>query len=484
MPSDPSYIALSFLAVTPQDFEYPVYRRELLASEQSTPNTYLMPRNPGAPRDSAVKPVRYEVSFEPSIGFEQTRVGAWTNSGLTLNVLHRALECRANQDDLRPSTETEADAFTREVAFILRRHGDAREVMWLRAYGLKVVGRFGFLCNFALRVPKESLLPPKRRLELSLTHKAGRLNTDYYLDRYGKLESFLSLYYQRIKDLCLHDGSSVRIERKLSSVPAFRLGGRKYVFACGREHSNQFFGLRDASPLQPANPTTRIVFLFQPADRSKSQELFRALRGDTYSTFPGMSSMFGVHWSRDNVSGIEVPSFKPNDLEAACKYLISESDQHVVPVAVVPMSKHSSDEESRAYFAAKHTFLRYRLCSQFVDRKRLEDRNALKWSISNIGLALFAKMGGTPWRVRASTEGCLIVGVGQAHRISNGKVLKYLAYSVLTDSSGAYEAIKVLGQSCDRDEYLRDLRENLKQVLLSHKDRYRSFVLHWGGPLG
>src|SRR4051794_17499510 len=236
--ADSSQIALSFLAVTPQDFKYKVYRREYSQAEQSAAYTYFLPRDLGASRDTNVESVRYEISFEDRAGFVAATIPAWINASLTARVLHSALEGRAAAEDLRANTECEGEAFTRDVAFVLCRHGDVREVMWLRAYGLRTAGRFGFLCSFALRVPEQSQLPPKRRLELSLTHKGGRLNSDYYLDRYGKLEEFLRLYYQQVKDLCLHDGTVVRIERKLSPVPAFKLGSRKYVFANQREHSN------------------------------------------------------------------------------------------------------------------------------------------------------------------------------------------------------------------------------------------------------
>jgi hypothetical protein len=104
----------------------------------------------------------------------------------------------------------------REVAFVLRRHGDAREVMWLRAYGLHVLERFGFLLRFALRVPQDSTMPDRRRLELSLTHKNGRLNEDFYLDQNQKIEMFLSHYFHDIARLVLHDGTIVELDAKWS----------------------------------------------------------------------------------------------------------------------------------------------------------------------------------------------------------------------------------------------------------------------------
>ena len=470
-------IALSFLAVKSGDFTFTVYRRRLTPDEESVPGTRELPEDDG--EEAQKERYRYEVSLQPKEGLKKTTIRAWTNIGLTDEVLHQALVARVQHDDLRTYVEVPEGKFTREVAFVLNRHGDAREVMSLRAYGLHTAHRFGFLCRFAVKVPRDSNLSDRRRLELSLTHKNGRVNEDFYLDQNQKIEAFLNAYFADISTLELHDGSRISLESKLSVLPSFTLDQRTYVFGDGREGRNQFFGLRDYGPYQGADEQSRLVFTFTGPDREKSQQLFRALRGDTYSTFPGMESLFGTAIGRNNVSGIEVSGFGNDELQRTCSTLKAQfPGERIIPVAVVPMSKYTSDEQTEAYYAAKHACLREGLASQFVDRKRMDDRNALKWSVSNIGLALFAKMGGVPWRVKPSTEHCLIVGIGQAHRIVNRKIERYVAYSVLADSTGAYESIKVLGNSGNQSEYLASLTKNLREVLLSHSSRYRSFVLH------
>jgi hypothetical protein len=192
-----------------------------------------------------------------------------------------------------------------------------------------------------------------------------------------------------------------------------------------------------------------------------------------------MGEMFDTPINRQNVSGLEVADFSAKTIQGVCSRLREQyPENRVVPVAVVPMSKHTSDEETASYYAAKHAYVSNGFASQFVDRKRVHDRNLLKWSISNIALALFAKMGGVPWRVRPSTTRCLIVGIGQAHRVIDHRTERFVAYSVLTDSSGAYETIKILGNSQSEEEYIASLRANLRQVLLSHANQYDSFVLH------
>jgi hypothetical protein len=474
-------IALSFLPIRPGDFTYRIYRRELAQDEVSVQGTRSLPRE--LARDSDVpraERTRYAVSLTPQPGYEHTTIGARVNPGLTVEVLYRALETRCKSEDLVADIEPAEKDFFRKIGFVLKRHEQGvRELVWAVAYDLKVLRRYGFVLDFALRVPQTGSIPPKRRLELSLTQKNGRLNEDFYLDHYRKIEEFLKRFFEPIRRLSLHDGTTVELETKLPIIDAFTLSRRTFVFGGGKEGRSPFFGVRNYGPFQTVQRNNRVVFVFLPADRAKSQDLFRALRGDTYTTFPGMRPMFGVPFEKESVSGIQVSGFGNEELRNVCRKLRAEyPSEEIVPVALVPMSKHSSEEETRNYFAAKHAFLAEGIASQFVDRKRLDDRVALKWSISNIGLALFAKMGGVPWRLKVSTEKCLVVGIGQSHRKVNDRIERYFAYSVLADSSGIYETIKLLGDSRDFEEYLSALRLNLREVLTNHKDQYESFVLH------
>jgi len=474
-------IAFSFLPIHPRDFTYEIYRRELLQGDTSVPGTRFLPRDIGPDQNpTEIQRVRYVVSLTPQPGYERVRIHARLNRALTVDVIYNALKTKCHATELAPDIEFPEKDFFKKIGFVLKRHEqDVREVIWAMAYDLKGLNRFGFALDFRLRVPRSSQISSKRRLELSLTHKNGRLNEDFYLDHYKKTEEFLQRFFESIRALSLHDGGSVELERWLPVLDAFTLDRRTFVFAEQKEGMSPFFGLRKYGPSQAVSRNTRVVFVFRESDRLKSQDLFRALRGDTYTTFPGMQQMFKVRFDRENVSGIQVSGFGHAELESTCGTLKAQyPEEEIVPVALVPMSKHSSDLETQNYYVAKHAFLSNSIASQFVDRKQLDDHAGLKWSVSNIGLALFAKMGGIPWRLKVSTEKCLVVGIGQAHREINGRIEHYFAYSVLADSSGIYERIKLLGDSRNFDEYLRALKENLREVLVSHKNKYDSFVLH------
>ena len=108
----------------------------------------------------------------------------------------------------------------------------------------------------------------------------------------------------------------------------------------------------------------------------------------------------------------------------------------------------------------------------------MANKEQLKWSTAGIGLQIFAKLGGTPWKVRPRTERCLIVGIGQAHREVNKHIERFFAYSVLTDSSGVFEEVRVLGEAQEEEHYIESFSANLRKIFSDYSDRFSSFVVH------
>jgi hypothetical protein len=253
------------------------------------------------------------------------------------------------------------------------------------------------------------------------------------------------------------------------------------VFGNGAIDKSQFLGVKNKGPLSAANPETKLFFIYRQVDRPFSHDLYRALRGDTFgSTFPGMEAMFRYKLSSENVSGKPVNDFSKAELDQAIES-ISEiaKTTPVVPVLVVPFNKDDFNGESEAqYYSAKHVFLSHHLPCQFVSLKTLSNKEQFKWAISNIGLQLFAKMGGQPWMVEPETKKCLIIGLGQSHKRKQGTVEKYFAYTVLTDSSGLYRDLKILGHSNNKNAYLDGFQQRLTEVIKHYFDEYDNFVVH------
>ncbi len=471
-------IALSFLPLSKQNFEFTVYKRLCAVGGKKTDYPDCTQRRLPVQMNAALKP-DYElhwVSFVEREGFTAYLCNSHDNIYLTSDYLYHLLKI-ATERNLSPKEYTLDRGFNkRRVSFMLKSFPEGQQAVWLESYFLKSEGVFGFLTDFKFASTDQGKLT-KHILQLSLSLDSnGKSNRNYYVDRYEKIQDFISRFHSRIAEL----NPSNTISKTFSMLPTHALDIKHYVFANDRSERSPFNGIKRHGPLNQVVNDPKLYFLYLEKDRPFSEDLFRALRGDTFSfNFPGMEAMFRYRLDRSNVGGASVIDFSAASIETAIQNIEKDAgDRPAVPLVIVPFDKLDTGRDPSEYYIAKHTFLRHGIPSQFVTRRLLQQKNQLKWAISNIGLQLFAKMGGQPWKIEPRTKNCLIVGIGQAHKITNGKVEKYFAYSILTESTGLYKELRVLGESAERGSYIDSFRRNLRLALEQYRDQYENFVIH------
>jgi hypothetical protein len=334
-------LELSFLPLKVSGFDFVVYRRPLANEEQQVPGVRMLPEielknDAEKPRDLERK--RYEVSYTAKEGFSPYRCFSWANADLTLDALFSALQARCEKDDLKKKVIVPKKKFLRHLSFLLAPHSEGDEVVWLRPYALRVTGEFGFLADFSFYA-KDETKPTRRTLELSLAQKSGRPNRDYYADRHQKLQRFFKEFREQLATLKLHDGSQATISFELRKLRGTTLNERVYLLRDGAEVQSPFQGLKRYEPLKPSNQDCKLVFLFAEEDRPRSQELFRALRGDLFTTFPGMAKLFRCPLDKSNTSGMTIPSFTHESLsDVAVKLKAVFGQSPIVPIALVPFA--------------------------------------------------------------------------------------------------------------------------------------------------
>ena len=128
-------------------------------------------------------------------------------------------------------------------------------------------------------------------------------------------------------------------------------------------------GVKQSGPLEQCPQDAHLYFLFKEEDRPLSRDLYRALRGDTFHTFPGMESMFRLPITSDSVSGTALADFSDDEiLRIRDQVLADAAGRIVVPIFLTPFSKHDQPEENAAYWKLKHAFsqkdYRFRLSLQ------------------------------------------------------------------------------------------------------------------------
>ena len=471
--------AINFVLLSAQNFPIVVYRRAVV--EGDAKDSFPGCRKRKLPAESQYSEDEYSdwwVSPERFDGATQFETDSTTNPLVTLDVLNHALRrrLRASFGEGRVIDER---GISGRLAIVLAEHKEGIETVWLKPYRLRATGELGFLVDYWFKTPSNSR-PSKRTLQLSLAlDEQGRRNKNFYLDRYRKVEKFLSETARDVFPLTI-GGMTIDVRPSLRTLPALFTQSPKLVFRSNQSGIGSFAGLQKFGPLQEAPDTTQLFFLYRRCDHSLSQDLFRALRGDSFSTFSGMHAMFGLSLDKERVSGISVDAYTPEGIRPALDQIREMTGVHnAVPIMLVPFQQGDMDgDATEEYYRLKHAMLTAGFASQFVSIKRLVDRNALKWSVSNIALQIFAKMGGQPWKVKTPEDDMLIVGLGQSTRKGDCGVDRFLAYSVLTDSSGLYRELRFLGTSDNEADYRKQIATNLTGLFREYREEYSRFVVH------
>lgn len=479
MPSD-QQISLNFLPLVQQDFSFTVYRTPYIEQPRDLHPSWHRHQLPkDAPPDTVTEREDCWVSLAPEPSFSPFTCSARTNRDLSCRFLFHLLRNSA-QTSLSTDKCLIEEGYRRRIVFVLQALPQGDQCVWLSPHFLWSQEKFGFLTDFWFR---RDLDKPFNRevLRLSLSLDSHyRENRNFYADRFQQIQHFVRNVSPALFPLRTEAGKALEIHTKLIRLPPARLKNKSYVFQGNATGSSQFVGVRQYGPLTPIANPTRLCFVYRPEDKPFSYDLFRALRGDTYPSFPGMQSMFRYNLSQEHVTGVPVSGFTEADLEGAVRQIKAiPSGTLVVPVVLVPWNRLEGPDVYDDYYRAKHVFLRNSLPSQFVSLKTIQDKRVFKWSVSNIGLAIFAKLGGQPWKVRPQNDNCLIVGVGQSHKLNQDRqITRYYAYCVLADSSGLYEDLRVLSRDSDETGYLGSLGNNLAQVFSEHAGRFRRFAIH------
>ncbi|MDE0103832.1 MAG: Piwi domain-containing protein [Bryobacterales bacterium] len=469
-------IALNLLPILTQDFRITVYAVPPFGEDRPE---FAGERAVLRHLPDGEEYVPYWTFFEPVDGAKRVDLYPFDNTYATIAALRRAIEekCRTV---LKAGTYRVKENFRRHIEVVVERHKEGVATVSLEPYLLRSTRRFGILLDFRFH-PAKGLHGTRRALQLSLAlDRNGQPNLDFYADRYAKLSSFIRKYYGKIFPLKLSNDQEVEVGSRLVGLNSDLLARKRYVMNGQRQSKSQFMGVNRFGPYKQHYQDAQLYFLYRRAEHGLSQDLFRALRGDVFRTFSGLKQMFAFPVTRENVRGATISTFEGAEIDRIAQNVLRDANgRPVVPVVITPFSRRDEKSENDAYWRLKHSFLSRGIPIQVVAAETIANRNTLKWSTSGIALQIFAKAGGTPWRVVPTTEQCLIVGVGQAHSVrEEGGIKRFFAYSVLTDSTGAFQEIRQLGAAEDEDSYIGSFHANLRQIFEDYADRFSSYVVH------
>lgn len=477
-------IRLNILPVSETDFSFKIFRKLKQEDDSKEDGIYFY----HLPEDSDLsKRKGYWVSFKPKQGFEEFENHSFYAIGLTKRFLTEQLLSTLTKNGC-PLPYTVYRRFTEEkVEFTLHEFAKGKQIIYLSPFYFEEQKRFGFIIDFRFSRNKEVQFDKEVQiLSLSLDSQ-GRSNKNYYSDKFRLIQSFLDKVYSNIQIIREGEDNLLHIESELIETPVFQLNKKEYIFSNKSTANSQFQGIRNYGPLQKIDKEILFVFIFEDRFKSFANELYLSLTGKSNpGTFPGFEQMFGVVLNTSNVKQIKIEGFSNEQLLSIVNkvkvYQEAEPNKKVIGIYIEDYATDTEDiVASNHYYFMKYNFIKNNLPLQVVNYRKLSEKNSLKWSTSNVALAMFAKMGGIPWVVKPSNNNCLILGVGSSHKRNEetGEITKYFAYTVCLDSSGLYKTLEVLADETSETNYLQKLKSNLIKLLKDGRmSDYKTCVLH------
>jgi hypothetical protein len=221
-----------------------------------------------------------------------------------------------------------------------------------------------------------------------------------------------------------------------------------------------------------------LLFIFPSSRRETVRQFARELILQGKGTYPGFQRMFNVEFPTQTVID-HVPVEYPAGLspvEAVPAYLDAlrqwqEQPNRIDPELAIVVIPHTSHwEVERPYYEVKAALARLSIPTQMVTTELLDDNNRLGWSIANIALQSFVKLGGVPWVLDAAGATELVLGIGRADvKTADGR-RKIVGYAVSFVSNGIYRHTWSFVPAADEGSYLSALEDTIVAALQDPED--------------
>ena len=236
----------------------------------------------------------------------------------------------------------------------------------------------------------------------------------------------------------------------------------------GKRGTDKFRGLQEYGPYRRlANPEPKFGFVFPSQYRDCANRLYLTLKNGL-GYFRGVENAFRFSLLRDHVFSITdftLPSDarSPEAGRAYTDAILSWSARgnERPDMFFILHPRTPAWEGDTPYYRVKAALLEKGILSQSVTFDLIEDESVFAWSVANIALGAFVKLGGVPWLIYGdSAEQDLVIGVGRADVFNPHEraAVHYIGYTACFSLRGDFKFLSLTEVAHTRKEYLDSLR--------------------------
>jgi hypothetical protein len=483
-------ISLNFLEISPKQFDVVFYAKELDSIKKEDHGHFFKQNIKINVQNEISK--KYAIVFNECNNFDRNVFLNKNNLNITKQYIYNLIKDIFDEQNIE-LFRTSKDMYKR-LYLPLKKHIEGTETIWIEPYYLPCKNTFGLLIDFKFFANVEYEKQIRGTVDRKILQLSGSLdargysNKDFYLFRNRKIKQFLDKYYPLISSFVKND-TKFSISGHLAEINYNLLKNKIYLMSEERESKSTYLGLQDFGPLQLPSVKPRFLFVFREDDRDFAAALLRGLRGSTYSsTFRGIESVFRISFENSVIQGKKVRDYSNQVFAEIIQDIINDRNTNGNIIPIIITDSKMTDKDDELYYKIKYLFTQKAIPCQIVTKALIGNTVSLKYSLCNIALQIFAKIGGKPWKVKTENIGGLIIGIGDKHKknlyidemgIRRIKIEKYLTYSVLTDSSGLFKEIQILSETDNEDDYYKTLIERLSRIINQATiEGYKNIVIH------
>jgi hypothetical protein len=270
-----------------------------------------------------------------------------------------------------------------------------------------------------------------------------------------------------------------------------RLQRPQYVFAGGQRFYTAIQGLRHAGPYDAHDCplTPRVLFVFPDEFRDGANRLFAALKNGI-GPFKGTNNLLKFRLESDHVERVQPFSVGNLSDERAAEVYKTAIEERIrgndfdVDLALILHRRTDRLERHNPYLTSKFPLLRANVPTQVVTTELLERSDTFQWSVANIALAMYAKMGGVAWAVDSGLPAdSLVIGINRA-KVGTAR---YFAFATVFAHNGVYLGTKMFPPADGWDAYLKTFRSTVRDAIAEWRSEVgtpANLILHVRREIG
>lgn len=236
------------------------------------------------------------------------------------------------------------------------------------------------------------------------------------------------------------------------------------VFGNGQTHINAALGMREFGPYKKSPFTDKIELLFIFQNKDHANQLYLSLKKGLRH-FHGLLSYVGIPVSlapqNEQLNYSDIDRLE-EELHQKIESELKEPEYtNKLAVVIGPFKRFESEyDEIELYYRVKKMLLLKGIPSQFVNPSTIKAQN-FHYSLPNIAIAVLAKLGGIPWKLKTEKRNELIIGFNTKNL--NKEV--FIGNAVFFDNEGQLGAVRGFTSSASSG-----IIEHLKQAIKNYTE--------------